>query len=67
MRSNWILSVKDSEYVRKLFKEYVILATEVKENISNNKVDCNTRRELIILNYEPSMVPDKTIMLNKSL
>lgn len=64
MKSNWILSVKDSEYIRSLFNEYLILATEVKENIVNNKLDCDTRRELIILNYKPNIIPDKTIILN---
>lgn len=64
MKSNWILSVKDSEYVRNLFSEYIILATEVRENIVNNKLDCDTRRELIILNYKPKIVPDKTIQIN---
>ena len=63
MKSNWILSVKDSEYVRNLFKEYVILATEIKENIVSNKLDCDSRRELIILNYDLSILPEKTIIL----
>lgn len=65
MKSYWILSVKDSEFVRKLFKEYKILAVEVKENIVNNKLDCDIRRELIILNYEPSVIPKNTIVLSE--
>jgi len=65
MKSNWILSVKDSKYMRNLFNEYVILGTEVKENIVNSQIECDTRKELIILNYEPSIIPDKTIVVYK--
>lgn len=64
MKSYWILSVKDSEYMRKLFGKYKILVVDVKENIVNNKVDCDIRRELIILNYEPSIIPKNTILLS---
>lgn len=63
MNSDWILSVKDSERMRILFKDYLILSTNVKENIVNNKIECSDRSELIILNYFPNKIPDGLVRL----
>ena len=65
MKSNWILSVKYSDYVRNLFNEYEILAIDVKESIVNNKLDCDTRSELIILNYRATIIPEKMTLLKE--
>ena len=59
------MSVKESESIFNLFNKYNILGAEVTENISNNRLDCKIRKELIMFNFTPSIIYTKTIVLNK--
>lgn len=64
MKSNWILSVNDTEYVRSLFSQYTMLEVNVTETIASSGSDVAIRNELIIINYELSQIPDWASIIN---
>ncbi len=51
IKGRFILSYNDCEYIRKLYKDYIIIEVSRKENLSKNGKNQNDYKELIIKNY----------------
>ncbi len=51
IKGRFILSYNDSEYIRKLYKDYIIIEVSRKENLSSTGNNQTEFKELIIKNY----------------
>lgn len=53
VKGYWMMSINDSPYIRKIFKDYIIKTIKLK-GIPNTVIGGKDRMELIIMNYEIS-------------
>lgn len=64
MKSDWILSINDTNLIRNLFSNFNILGISVSETLAPSGENSKIRKELIITNYKIPQTPDWARMIN---